>query len=103
MVKLELLHSARNPSEFAELREELESLPQVPITEDAWHRALTVYETLAGRDGTFHRGIKHPDLLIAAAAELAGVTLVHFDDDYDEIELVTDQPMRRLAPKGSLR
>lgn len=103
MVKLELLHSARNPSEFRETRAELEALPQVPTTQDAWSRALTVYEDLAQRGSAAHRKVKHADLLIAASAELADVALVHYDADYDEITSVTGQQMRRLAAKGSLR
>jgi predicted nucleic acid-binding protein len=42
-------------------------------------------------------------LLIAAAAEAAGVTVLHYDEDYDRIAKVTGQPTRWLAPAGSLR
>ena len=47
--------------------------------------------------------MKHPDLLIAAAAEAAAVTLLHYDEDYDRIAEVTGQATRWLAAKGSLR
>ncbi len=103
MVRLELLHSARNPSEFAEIREELAALPDCPIGEAQWDRALWVYEQLSARGGAFQRAVKHPDLLIAAAAEAADVILLHYDDDYDLIAEHTRQPMRWLAPRGSLR
>ena len=46
---------------------------------------------------------KHPDLLIAAAAEAAGVTILHYDEDYDRIAALTGQAVRWLAPRGSLR
>jgi predicted nucleic acid-binding protein len=42
-------------------------------------------------------------VLIAAAAEAAGVTVLHYDEDYDRIAEITGQPVRWLAPKGSLR
>lgn len=102
MVRLELLHSARNATEFAGIRAELEALPDCPIGEAQWDRALWVYEQLSEHGGAFHRSVKHPDLLIAAAAESAGVALLHYDADYDAIAAITGQPTRWLAPKGSL-
>jgi predicted nucleic acid-binding protein len=103
MVRLELLYSARNRLEFAEIREELAALPDCPIGKVEWNRALWVYEQLSGRGGTHQRSVKHPDLLIAAAAEAAAVTLLHYDEDYDRIAAITGQPTRWLAPKGTLR
>ena len=103
MVRLELLYSARNLREFAEIREELAALPDCPIGTEQWERALSVYEQLSARGGAHQRSVKHPDLLIAAAAEAAGVTVVHYDEDYDRIAEITGQPVRWLAPKGSLR
>lgn len=47
--------------------------------------------------------VKHPDLLIAAAAEVAGVQFLHYDEDYDRIASITGQPVDWLAPRGSLR
>ena len=103
MVRLELLHSARGPTEFAEIREELEALPDCPIEKHQWNRALWVYEQLSVQGGGYQRSVKHPDLLIAAAAEAAGVSLLHYDEDYDRIAAITGQPTRWLAPKGTLR
>ena len=103
MVRMELLHSARNAVEFAEIRTELEAVPDCPTSERQWARALWVYEQLSARGGAFQRSVKHPDLLIAAAAEAAGATLLHYDEDYDRIAAITGQPTRWLAPKGSLR
>jgi predicted nucleic acid-binding protein len=40
MVRLELLYSARNPHEFAEIREELTALQDCPIGKEQWGRAL---------------------------------------------------------------
>jgi predicted nucleic acid-binding protein len=103
MVRLELLYSARNPTDFAEIREELAALPDCPIEKDQWERALWVYEQLSVQGGASQRSVKHPDLLIAAAAEAAGVTVLHYDVDYDRIAQVTGQPTRWLAPSGTLR
>ena len=103
MVRLELLYSARNADEFAERREDLGALSDCPIGPDEWQRALDVYSELAAAGGAHQRSVKHPDLLIAAAAESAGVAVLHYDEDYARIAAVTGQPHRWLAPAGSLR
>ena len=103
MVRLELLHSARNVTEFREIRDELAALPDCRIDSEQWSRALWVYERLSAQGGTAQRAVKHPDLLIAAAAEAAGIAVLHYDEDYDRIAAVTGQATRWLAPQGSLR
>jgi predicted nucleic acid-binding protein len=103
MVRLELLRSARDSVEFAETREELAVLPDCPIGKQQWERALSVYERLSERGGSHQRSVKHPDLLIAAAAEAANVAVLHYDEDYDRIAEITGQPTRWLAPAGTLR
>jgi predicted nucleic acid-binding protein len=102
MVRLELLHSTRNIGEFLDLRDDLASLPDCPISKEEWERALEVYEQLAGRGGSHQRSVRHPDLLIAAAAEKAGIGILHYDEDYDRIAAVTGQEARWLALRGSL-
>ena len=100
MVVMELLGTAQNQTEFSELREDLDALPQLPITPAAWERAIDVWHDLVrlGR----HRQTKPADLLIAAVAELASVGLCHYDSDFDTIAAVTRQPVRALVPIGSL-
>ena len=103
MVRLELLCSAQAASEFEALRRDLHALPDCPIGKAQWERALEVYEQLAQRGGLHHRAVKHPDLLIAAAAEAAGLRILHYDEDYERIAALTGQAVRWLAPRGSLR
>ena len=103
MVRLELLYSARNAGEFAEIRDELAALPGCPIGKAQWARALWVYEQLSAQGGAHQRSVKQADLLIAAAAEAAGVAVLHYHEDYDRIAGVTGQATRWLAAKGSLR
>ncbi|HLB44150.1 MAG TPA: PIN domain-containing protein [Candidatus Limnocylindrales bacterium] len=102
MVALELLHSARNPHDFALIEMGLAALPWVEPSAADWRRAREVYRALGGRPGQAQRGVKHADLLIAAAAERAGLTLAHYDSDYDTIASVTGQSMRWVVPRGSL-
>jgi predicted nucleic acid-binding protein len=102
MVRLELLYSTRSATEFTALRSELEALPNCPIGIDQWQRALEVYEQLAHQGGLHHRAVRHPDLLIAAAAEARDIPVLHYDEDYDRIAAITGQEARWLAPPGSL-
>ena len=44
-----------------------------------------------------HRTPSIPDLIIAATAELAGLTVLHLDKDFDLIAEITGQPMERLS------
>jgi hypothetical protein len=103
MVRLELLYSARNATEFTLLQSELDALPNCPIGISQWKRALDVYEQLAHQGGLHHRAVRHPDLLIAAAAEAAGIPVLHYDEDYDRIASITGQDARWLARRGSIR
>ena len=43
-----------------------------------------------------------PDLLIAAAAERAELAVLHYDRHFELIAEVTGQPVRALAPLGSI-
>jgi predicted nucleic acid-binding protein len=49
-----------------------------------------------------HRGAPVPDLIIAAAAERAGVTLLHYDADFDLIASVTGQPCEWVVEHGTI-
>jgi predicted nucleic acid-binding protein len=102
MVALELLHSARSPAEFAALELGLAALPWAEMDAAVWRRAREVYRALGARPGMIQRSVKHADVLIAAAAELAGMTLLHYDADYETIARLTGQTTRWAAPRGSL-
>ena len=52
--------------------------------------------------GLHHRSVNIADLLIAAAAELSGSVVWHYDEDFDRISAVTHQPTEWIAPRGSL-
>ena len=102
MVVLELLHSASDHPIYERLEDSLEAMPWLRMAQPEWARAREVYGELSKQGQAAHRAVKHPDLLIAAAAELAGVALVHYDKDYDLISSVTGQPTRWVRPPGSI-
>ena len=47
-----------------------------------------------------HRAPSIPDLVIAATAELAGLTVLHFDKDFDLIAALTGQPVEPLVVRS---
>lgn len=63
-------------------------------------RAVQVQGILA-RQG-HHRAPSVPDLLIAATAELAGLTVLHRDKDFDLIAEVTGQPLEEIDVTGTV-
>ena len=64
---------------------------QTPAIED---RAVEVLTLLADRGQ--HRAPSIPDLIIASTAELAGLTILHLDKDFEIIAGITGQPLERL-------
>jgi predicted nucleic acid-binding protein len=101
IVDLEVLYSARSERDLAETRARRAiAYPRVPMAEADFLRAEEVMALLA-KSGR-HRAAGIPDLLIAAVAERAGLTILHYDADYDVIAAVTRQTAEWVVPKGSL-
>jgi predicted nucleic acid-binding protein len=97
VTRLEVGYSARSGPllRSAAHRPPLASMPveyQTPAGED---RAIEVQTLLADRGR--HRAPSVPDLLVAATAELAGLTVLHLDKDFDLIAEVTGQATERLT------
>jgi predicted nucleic acid-binding protein len=101
-VAVEMLRSTRGGIEFAEVREKLDALRDLPIRRREWDRALDVMHALAEHDPLSHRRMPLVDLLVAAAAESAEVPVLHYDRHFERIAEITGQPHRALAPLGSL-
>lgn len=101
-VRLEILWSARSAKEYDALSEELWALRPIAMDASTHSRALEVQQALAHAGGLHHRSVKIADLLIAAAAEAAGATILHYDADYARIAEITEQPVEWIAPRGSL-
>ena len=100
-VRLEILWSARSVDDYEALAEELSALRVIATEPSTFQRALEVQRLLAHVGGLHHRSIKIADLVIAAAAEAAQGTVLHYDADYDRIAEITDQPVQWIAPRDS--
>jgi predicted nucleic acid-binding protein len=70
-------------------------MPVEYLTPQVEDRAVEVQMLLA--DEGQHRAPSVPDLLVAAAAELGGLTVLHMDKDFELIAAITGQPVERLA------
>jgi predicted nucleic acid-binding protein len=100
LVALELLRSAQNNARFIRQSALLASLRQCQTTAAEIRRARQVQTDLAAAG--HQRGVKPADLLIAAAAEAAGLPVLHYDHDYDLVAAVTGQRACWIAEPGSL-
>jgi len=63
------------------------------------HARQTQLALAASRD---HRRVPPADLLLSAAAELAGVALIHYDRDYERIAATSELRHKWLVPDGTL-
>jgi predicted nucleic acid-binding protein len=101
LTELEQLFSARSGAEHREWRADIGlRFGRVPIDQRALDRAVQVQGLLADRGQ--HRGVNIPDLVVAAAAECAGLTVLHYDADFEMIAAVTGQPTEWVVPRGSI-
>jgi predicted nucleic acid-binding protein len=96
VTRLEVGYSARTGHNLrAGLRQPPVSVMPVeyltPAIED---RAVEVLTLLADRGQ--HRAPSVPDIIIAATAELAGLTVLHYDKDFELIASITGQPAEWL-------
>jgi predicted nucleic acid-binding protein len=93
---LEVGYSARSADDLrlALAGPPLSSMPVEHLTPAIEDRTLAVLQLLAERG--HHRAPSIPDLIVAATAELAGLTVLHVDKDFDLIASVTHQAVERL-------
>jgi hypothetical protein len=97
VTRLEIGYSARSgPDLRAGLKQPpLASMPVEYLTPAIEDRAVEILTLLADRGQ--HRAPSVPDVIIAATAELAGLTVLHLDKDFEVIAEITGQPIERLV------
>ncbi|HSV37498.1 MAG TPA: PIN domain-containing protein [Nocardioidaceae bacterium] len=96
VTRLEIGYSARTVAQArsAFSTPPISAMPVEYLTPAIEDRALAVQLMLASKG--HHRAPSIPDLLIAAAAELAGLTVLHLDKDFELIAKLTGQASERL-------
>lgn len=97
VTRLEVGVSARSGKDLREgfERPPLARMPVEYLNPAMEDRAVEVQAALGDRGQ--HRAASIPDLLIAATAELAQLTVLHNDKDFELIAEVTGQPIERLV------
>ena len=101
LTRLEVGYSARTAAQAREAftTPPISMMPVEYLTPAIEDRALEVQLLLANQG--HHRAPSIPDLLIAATAELAGLTVLHLDKDFDLIAELTGQDCERLLTTSS--
>ena len=93
ITELEFCYSARSAKDREAAIENMRTaFGWVPVHDRACARAWEVQGELAARGQ--HRSAGPVDLVVAATAELFGLTLLHHDRDFATIARVTGQPLR---------
>ncbi|WP_282697041.1 PIN domain nuclease [Streptomyces sp. CC208A] len=96
LTELEVLRSARSAAHHKMVRQHLAGFyAWVPFPDDTFRRARQVQQQLV--DHGEHRSAGPVDLLVAAVAELSGLTLLHCDRDFEAIARHTGQPTLMLT------
>ncbi|HHU11391.1 MAG TPA: PIN domain nuclease [Intrasporangiaceae bacterium] len=97
MTLLELGYSARSQQEHREAvgGDLIRSMPISNLTPTIEQRAVEIQAMLASRG--MHRAPSVPDVLVAATADIAQLTVLHVDKNFDLIAGLTGQPTERLA------
>jgi predicted nucleic acid-binding protein len=95
------LSSARNPVEYEQLwADRRVAYEYLPTEDEHWQTALQAQRELARRGR--HRAVGMPDLLTAVLAAAHGLTVVHYDADFETAATVVAVEQVWVMPRGSL-
>ncbi|MGQ0573183.1 MAG: PIN domain nuclease [Pseudonocardia sp.] len=97
VTELEVGSSARSAADHERVeRAVLDRLHRIVTPVRAESRARDVQRRLIARGQ--HRAVAVPDLIVAAVAEVEGLTVLHHDGDFDLIAEITGQPTEWIVP-----
>jgi hypothetical protein len=96
----EALYSARSPGEYEQVRaDRREAYEYLPMDDGHWQRAFDAQRALA-RTGR-HRAVGIADLLTAVLAAEHGMTVLHYDSDFEIAAEVLDFEHGWVMPRGT--
>ncbi|MFF4378597.1 PIN domain nuclease [Kitasatospora sp. NPDC001547] len=97
----ELLYSSQSKRHYTELKDALADMyVWRPVPSGAWRRLLEIQQQLVNVGQ--HRSAGIADLMVAVTAMHHGLTVLHYDRDFEVIAKHTDLRARWLAEPGSL-
>jgi predicted nucleic acid-binding protein len=100
-IDLEAGYSGKNFADVQSLAKSRRThFTTLPITETIADRAREIQLLMARKSQ--HRAAGTVDLLTAAVAEFHGAVVVHYDEDFEHIAKVTQQPHIWVVPRGSI-
>jgi hypothetical protein len=101
VTELEVGYSARSTKDFERTRDDVIG-PLIPVGMPyrAEDRAREIQAELVARGQ--HRAVAIPDVLVAAIADVEGLTVLHYDGDFDIVAEVTGQPMEWIVSPGTV-
>lgn len=101
VTELEVGFSARSTKDFERIRDDVISL-LIPfgMPYRAEDRAREIQQELVTRGQ--HRAVAVPDLMVAAIAEVEGLTVLHYDADFDLIATITGQATEWIVERGTV-
>lgn len=101
VTELEVGYSARSTKDFERTRENVVG-PLIPVGMPyrAEDRAREIQAELVARGQ--HRAVAIPDVLVAAIADVEGLTVLHYDGDFDIVAEVTGQPTEWIVSPGTV-
>jgi predicted nucleic acid-binding protein len=101
VTELEVGYSARSTKDFERTRDDVIG-PLIPVgmPYGAEDRAREIQAELVARGQ--HRAVAIADVLVAAIADIEGLTVLHYDRDFDIVAEVTGQPMEWILSPGTV-
>ena len=97
----EALYSARSPAEYEQVRaDRREAYEYLPTDDVHWRRAVDAQRVLAGSGR--HRAVGIADLLTAVLAAEHGMTVLHYDSDFEIAAEVLAFEHRWVLPRGTV-
>lgn len=101
LIELEIMTSAQSKADGRALRSLLDDFYRWVLMPDGiFDRAMEVQDGMLDRGA--HRSAGAVDLLVAATAKAHGLTLLHYDHDFEQVAKVTGQEVQWLAEPGSI-
>ncbi|MEV0785523.1 PIN domain nuclease [Streptomyces sp. NPDC050423] len=97
-VRVEAMYSARGVADAKRLDRWMSGFDHLPCPDEVWDTVLDTQRAAVANGN--HRAFSLADLLIASTAKRHGVTVLHYDEDYDRIAEITGHPSRWVVEPG---
>ncbi|MFD9860619.1 PIN domain nuclease [Streptomyces alboflavus] len=98
-VHIETMYSARDAQHARKLEHFLSGFDYLHCPDEVWDAAVET-QGKAIKKGN-HRALSLPDLVIAATAQRHRVTVLHYDEDYDQIAALSGHGSRWVVGRGT--